>query len=1645
LAVRRARSKHPQHGAEQASWYARRAGISALVLALGVGGVIVLVNQLGDPATDVHGRPGTTWLSGEKRGRVVLAAAGGDVASVGVKLSEAESAYDVADTGSTVYVHDRSAGELLLLDGRDGTLSDRRDAAVGTEDNRSLVEAGEVAYFVDSAAGTAQRLDGNGSSQPPVAVEGATAWVGSNDGRLWLIDQADGEFGTFDGRAVTWSKFAESGADLEITAVGTDPVVLDRSTGRLRWLRRGLTSELDGADQAVLQRPAAEGSCVHVVVDATASCISPDGARRELTLAASVDPGALLFGNQRNLAVLWPGRAEVVLGSWETMESTTAERRDPSGRVATAWSSPGPLLIDDPGSQFALTTDRNRVIEMDKFNRRTVLVDPEGDQLENEDETDVEVEAAGQGGEDDPADPLEDTDGVNDPPQPQPDEVVTRSGRSVAIEVLANDIDPDGDVLAVLAAGPANEGQVVVADGSRVTYTSSLGFTGNVQFPYTVVDPGNLQAAANVTVTVKGLDENTDPVLANDEWDTLEGLAVDIPVLRNDRDPEGDPLTVTTVSAASNGTAAPTGDGRVRYQPRFGFVGIDTFTYVANDEFGGSAQATVRVNVNSATGVNTPPNPISDRAQSAAGERVRVPVLANDSDAEGDSLRVVDVSQVGGATATIVLGQFVDIVPGASYSGPLTFTYTVEDGRGLRASARIIVLVQPASGNRAPNAIDDRLTNASTAQVYDIVANDADPDNDSLTIVSVTQPAEGGSVVKVSGTAIEFTPSANFIGTARFTYVVADPAGLTSGAAVTIEVIPPTGSGPVAKDDVTTIHPGEVAVVPVLANDSHPDGLPFSLAGPPVVRAGTARVGSDGSIAFTPPDDTLTTYTLTYTIRDVYGRTSSADVTISVIAEAETNSPPAAIDDRAATAFQKATTIPVLANDADPDGDDIDLVSVARPSEGTATIDDGRVRYTPPNGFSGLASFRYTIEDEEGLRATATVIVEVSDRSTVAPLARPDLLVLVVGTSQVIDPRANDSDPDGSKSDLLISGLAPSAGQASVVAGGVRITAPSSPRTYTVQYTVTDPDGFTGSSQITVVAQPPPNQNPIAVNDGVITDYNTPVTVNVLGNDTDPDGGNIRVVSVGTPSGGGGTASVSSGGSAVTFTPKDGFEGRTTFGYTIEDSQGGRASASVTATVSDCSAPLPVLAPDSANTPYLTPIDLNLYVNDALTTGKFAVTQPNAGSAQVLGDGRVRYSPPANFNGNGVFSYTVTNMCGDAATELVTVDVNRPPTARNDAASTERGETVTIDVLANDSDPDQGDAPILDSVANNVGGEARITSGGRVRFTPTAAVGQPAGFTYTVRDDGGLTASASVVITLINRPPVARNDVAATDAGPVTIRVLDNDDDPDNDDLAVTGAQVTAGGGNASTNGTTVVYTPDSGCAREATVRYSITDGHGGNAQANIRIGIDRPNRNPIAAPDSASTFGGRVGVNVIANDVDPDCDELHLGSVVLVAGLGDVDVSGNSISFDPLVSFLGDAVIQYTALDGRGGSDVGTFTIQVGNRPPVAVNVNGGRLDPGESRGVQVIPPSSDPDGDPIFVVDADVIEGGGSASGGGSAVTYTAPNPYPGGTVRVRYTIQDSRGGSASAVVTFTVTASPPPPTTTTEPPPPPTPPEP
>ena len=111
-------------------WYLQRSGKALAVILGGTAGILGIALLTGDPKLDVSARPGTTWLSGETEGRVVLAAPFSDEASVAVALAEGESQFGVADTGSTIFVHDRAGSRLVALDGLNGSVKDEVDDPV---------------------------------------------------------------------------------------------------------------------------------------------------------------------------------------------------------------------------------------------------------------------------------------------------------------------------------------------------------------------------------------------------------------------------------------------------------------------------------------------------------------------------------------------------------------------------------------------------------------------------------------------------------------------------------------------------------------------------------------------------------------------------------------------------------------------------------------------------------------------------------------------------------------------------------------------------------------------------------------------------------------------------------------------------------------------------------------------------------------------------------------------------------------------------------------------------------------------------------------------------------------------------------------------------------------------------------------------------------------------------------------------------------------------------------------------------------------------------------------------------------------------------------------------------------------------------
>ena len=164
----------------------------------------------------------------------------------------------------------------------------------------------------------------------------------------------------------------------------------------------------------------------------------------------------------------------------------------------------------------------------------------------------------------------------NTMPQAANDAASVQVGASVAIPVLANDGDGDGDPLAIIGLDAPAHGTVTVLPDQSIRYAPQSDFAGIDSFTYTVGDGQGGAAEASVTITVTV--PNRPPVAQPDRATTVAGSTLTIDALANDNDPDGNPIALAGMEMPGQGSLALTADNRFAYTPRPGFVGEDSFS-----------------------------------------------------------------------------------------------------------------------------------------------------------------------------------------------------------------------------------------------------------------------------------------------------------------------------------------------------------------------------------------------------------------------------------------------------------------------------------------------------------------------------------------------------------------------------------------------------------------------------------------------------------------------------------------------------------------------------------------------------------------------------------------------------------------------------------------------------------------------------------------------------------------------------------------------------------------------------------------------------------------------------------------------------------------------------------------------------------
>lgn len=1143
--------------------------------------------------------------------------------------------------------------------------------------------------------------------------------------------------------------------------------------------------------------------------------------------------------------------------------------------------------------------------------------------------------------------------------------------------------DPMGGIdltTVTVITGPFHGSATVSPLSGNVNYTPDPNYNGVDSFVYEICDLGFplpaacTQATARVVLTP----QNDAPVALDDADTTPEDTPTPTDVLANDDDPNDplgsiDPTSVSIVSPPSNGNVLVNPvTGVITYSPDPGFIGIDNYSYQVCDDGNPLPSLCTTANV-LITVSDEAPTANDDIAVGLEDNVLIIDVIANDTDPQPnlDTASILVLSPpVSGSTAIGPDPGEISYSPDANFHGTDLFTYIICDDDGFCDVATVLITMNPV--NDPLVAVDDSDVSSEDASVTTtVIANDTDPQDagfvptggvDPSSLSIITAPLNGSTVLDLITGSITYTPDPDFNGADFYTYQVCDvghPLPATCDQANVLINVLPINDLPVLLDDLASVNEDASVSIDVTGNDFDlEDGTvdPGSVSVFLNPSNGTAVADAiTGDILYTPDPDYHGSDNLVYEACDFDGACEQAVVNITVN---PVNDAPQILDDVAVVDEDNSVNVAVIANDSDPRDplagiDASSVIVTVAPASGVTLVDplSGSILYTPNPDFNGTDAFTYRVCDDGNPLPALCDVADVSitvNAINDAPIALDDSDNTAEDTPVSTDVLTNDDDPADPAGEIdpssVIVLIAPLNGSTMVdlLSGDITYTPDlgfSGIDSYT--YQVCD-DGFPLPSLCdqAVVTINVSNESPVAVDDVFSLDEDSPSSFAVLANDSDPqDNIDTSSISIVVPPLMGFALPDPVTGN-INYNPDLHFHGSDQLRYRICDLDGFCAEADLFLTINPVNdAPLAlndseVTAEDNpVATPVLSndgdPIDALFPPAGDLDTSTLIVTiPPSFGSTLLdLASGSVIYFPDPDFNGSDTYTYEICDdgfpapgLCDQAVVVVNVAPVPDPPVAVDDAASTGIADPISINVLANDSDPDGDIDPTTTSLlVGPFEGSAVVDPiTGIVDYDPPFGFVGLDSFRYQMCDATGLCDQAKVVITISATAPLVIDDTVEINAGEdIDIAVLSNDVEGsaafDPSTILILSNPV-SGIANADLISGLINYEPDLGFCGADSLIYAVCDENGLCGSAVVRIDVACAAIE--AVDDTASvTFNEPVAINVLENDlgpVDPSCL-----NILDPPAQGTVEVlSDFSILYTPAPGFSGQECFSYTVCD---------------------------------------------------------------------------------------------------------------------------------
>ena len=752
--------------------------------------------------------------------------------------------------------------------------------------------------------------------------------------------------------------------------------------------------------------------------------------------------------------------------------------------------------------------------------------------------------------------------------------------------------------------------------------------------------------------------------------------------------------TGAVVDAAPAKGAVSFSGTNVTYTASGANYGPDSFTYHATGPGGNSPVQTINVTI-----ANPPAPTVGAVSTSTAYNTAKVIGLTPSG--VYSALAVAAGPAHGSAS---ISGTTATYTPTAGYYGADAFTYTATGPGGISAAATVSISVATPA---APT-----VGAVSTSTAYNTAkAVTLTPAGVYGSLAVAAAPAHG--TASISGVTATYTPTGGYYGADSFTYTATGPGGTSAAATVLITVANPSAPTVAGVSTSTTYNTAKAITL-------SPSGVYATLVVASAPAHGTASI-SGVTATYTPAAGYYGADSFTYTATGPGGTSAAASVLVTV------GNPPApgAADTTINTAYNTTGSVTLPGT-----GVVTAYGIIAQPSHGAAGISGAIGSYTPVAGYYGPDSFTYYATGPGGNSPARTITVTVG--LPPAPTAAGASITSTYNGSGAVALPVS-----GAYNSIGFPGGSPAHGVLNLT--GSTVTYYPTAGFYggdSFTYNATGPGGTSSPATVSVAVATP--AAPTVGAASISSTYNGSGSVAL------PIGGVYTGVTFAT---GPGHGSLSRSGNVVTYTPNAGYYSGDSFTYFASGPGGNSGTATVSVMVA--TPPAPTVGAVSASTAYNTPVTVALSPSGAYSSVNLSYGASH-GLATVSGTSAT-YTPQTGYFGTDTFQYTASGGGGTSAPATVTITVatppNRPPVANSDTLTLACNTSATVNLTANDTDP-EGNVPLsLVSIGSGFDVYGNVVSGSSASITAGAYFGNYV-LNYTVADSLGATSIGSLSVNV---------------------------------------------------------------------------------------------------------------------------------------------------------------------------------------------------------------------------------------------------------------------------------------------------------